>query len=115
MVSWVLIAVVVLFPLAQVPLVIYIGKYVKLREGETPGRSPAQEFWEDEGDAPADAWGRSGAPPREGDPDATGEGGARAAPPALPPETVACPECGADNDRGFRYCGDCAASLSAAD
>jgi predicted membrane-bound mannosyltransferase len=99
MVSWVLVAVVILFPLIQVPAVIYIGRYVKLREGETPARPPVRDFWT--GPNSEDPSGsRAEADPTRIDP---------------PSDALVCPECGTENGSSFRYCGDCASSLSAAD
>lgn len=109
MVSWVLIAVVILFPLIQVPLVIYIGRYTKLREGERPVQSPGREFWDDRGDAP-DHEDRRDQVNRGNDRQRKGT----KAQSSGPVTSVTCPECGAENGPGFRYCGACASSLSAA-
>lgn len=92
MVSWALVVLIV-FPLLQVPAVLYLGKFCKLDEGETPGRPPAREYWR----------------PSEGDPEGTP--GTGATEPAVP--TTTCPTCGTENAAGFSYCGECAASLAA--
>jgi hypothetical protein len=101
MVSWVLIAVLIVFPLIQIPAVIYIGKYCRLREGETPGRPDVRNYW----------LGPEGE-------DAPGTDAEREADPELVdpvPDRIRCPSCGTPNGSNFRYCGECAASLHSAD
>lgn len=74
-------ALLILIPLVQVPAVLYLGRYTRLREGETPGR----DDWE-YGHHP----GTSGTAERE---------------------AGLCDACGAKNDPEFRFCRDCATRI----
>jgi hypothetical protein len=101
MVSWVLIAVVIVFPLIQVPAVIYIGKYCRLKEGETPGRPDVRNYWlGPEGEDRPGTDAERDANPEVVDP---------------VPDAIQCPSGGTENTSKYRYCGECASSLHRAD
>jgi len=115
MVSWWVLAFAVVFPLAQVPLVLWIGRYFAL-DDEEPATPEVRELWQEGHPTGGD---RTGEEFGEYQPDAEahdlpevpgGPDGSRAATDDGP-STRHCPGCGAANDAGFSFCGECAAAL----
>lgn len=113
MVAWWVVAFAILFPLAQVPLVLWIGRYFALDEDEEPATPEVREFWTEQEASPStgDRYEREDAfDPEEYDlPE--NPGSLREPSTDDGPTSVTCPECGTENDAGYRFCGDCAASL----
>lgn len=107
-IDWGLVALVV-FPLAQLPLVFYLARYV---ESEGPPLGHAVEF---RGVAPGadtdDASNRADPDPERAR-DRTRDDRSRDARRSSAPSTLACPACGVANDPGFTFCRCCVARLS---
>jgi len=113
MVSWWVLAFAVVFPLAQVPLVLWIGRYFALDEDEEPATPEVRELWQEGNPTGGDHVAETG---DEFDPEAHdlpavpgGLDGAAAT--DAERTTRRCPDCGAENDLGFDFCGECAAAL----
>jgi len=112
MVSWWVVALAVLFPLAQVPLVLWIGRYVALDDDEEPATLDVREHWtEHEASPAADGGQGKGFDPEEYDLPETPSGLGSVSTDEEGPTDVRCPECGTENDATFRFCGECAAEL----
>lgn len=113
MVSWWVVALAVLFPLAQVPLVLWIGRYFALDEDEEPASLDVREHWtEHEASPAAEGSQAQGFDPEEYDLPETPSGlGSVTTTEDERPTEVRCSECGAENDATFRFCSECAADL----
>jgi len=110
MVSWWVLAFAIVFPLAQVPLVLWIGRYFALDDDEEPATPEVRELWQ-EGNPTGDAGEFD---PEAQDLPAVAEGidvSGGAATSDEGPTTRRCPDCGAENDARFDFCGECAAAL----
>ncbi|PSP96723.1 hypothetical protein BRC89_13305 [Halobacteriales archaeon QS_4_70_19] len=81
-----LVAALVLVPAAQVPLVLYLSRYVALEESERPGLPAAGTTT-----------------PSEWRPDETG--------PEPDGDEACCRRCGTANEQGYRFCRACTAPL----
>ncbi len=111
MVSWWVVALAVLFPLAQVPLVLWIGRYFALDDDEEPATLDVREHWTEHEASPT-AEGSRGFDPEEYDLPETPSGLNNVTTDEDEgPTHVRCSECGAENDAAFRFCGECAADL----
>lgn len=88
-----LLAALVLVPAAQVPLVLYLSRYVALEESERPGL-PAP------GTTTPGEWRRdeTGREPDGDEQVPAGDG-------------ICCRRCGTANERGYRFCRLCTAQL----
>jgi len=116
MVSWWVVALAVLFPLAQVPLVLWIGRYFALDDDEEPATPAVRERWTEHEASPATEGSPGQGQDRRFDPEEydlpetpSGLDGVSTADDG--PTHVRCPECGTENDTSFRFCGECAAEL----
>lgn len=78
----------VVYPLVQLPVVVYLSRYVELGEGESPAGSPRGYAFAEENDGPLEPVAA-----------AVGPG-------------VTCGRCGAANDADFRYCRNCLTRLA---
>jgi hypothetical protein len=85
MVSLWLVAALVLIPAVQVPLVLYLSRYVAVEESELP--SPASSYTSPAGEQGADEYRTN------------------------PSDAAVCPRCGTTNDLGYRFCRECASLL----
>lgn len=81
-----LVAALVLIPAVQVPLVLYLSRYVAVEESELP--SLASSYTSPSGERGADDHRASS-----------------------PSDAALCPRCGTTNDLGYRFCRECAALL----
>jgi hypothetical protein len=110
MVAWWVVALAILFPLAQVPLVLWIGRYLALDDDEEPATTEVREFWTDHEATPAEGEVEPFDPEEYDLPENPGT--LRATPDGEGSASVTCPECGTENEVSYRYCGDCAAALT---
>lgn len=83
--DWAL-AVLVAYPLVQIPLVLYLARWFEL-DGDAPIATPGRAVWT--GQVVDEPYDRTG-PTRPG----------------------CCRRCGAENDPGFTFCGECVARLA---
>ncbi len=116
MVAWWVVALAILFPLAQVPLVLWIGRYFALDDDEDPVTTEARDLWTEHEASPGRREERGAFDPEEYDlpevPSSLGGGTRRPAGDADGRTVgVVCPDCGAENETDYRFCGDCAAEL----
>lgn len=95
------VALLVLYPLAQLPVVLYLSRYVELRDGESAPH-PAEGYAFHGGDADGEPAGHPVAPT---------EGSVTAGDHA-DEAGVTCRRCGAANGVEFRFCRDCVARLA---
>jgi hypothetical protein len=86
MVSLWLVAALVLIPAVQVPLVLYLSRYVAVEESELP--SLASSYASPASEQGADEYRTSN-----------------------PSDAAICPRCGTKNDLGYRFCRECASLL----
>lgn len=89
------IVVLVVFPLLQFPVIVYLSRRVETDEELLPSWEYKYPFDSD-----------STLPSATGEPFAPSPAGA-----SSPPSTLACPRCGIENDPVFTYCRDCVARL----